>query len=52
MTSFTFRSCSLAVTVYTLGFLANNSTADEMPSLPVEVLIGPTEPAPRDAPDP
>ncbi|EGF28082.1 NHL repeat-containing protein [Rhodopirellula baltica] len=52
MTSFTFRSCSLAVTVYTLVFLANNSTADEMPSLPVEVLIGPTEPAPEDAPDP
>lgn len=52
MTSFPFRSCSLVVTVYTLVLFANNSTAGEMPSLPVEVLIGPTDPAPEETPDP
>lgn len=52
MTSFTFRSCSLVVTVYMLVLFANNSTAGEMPSLPVEVLIGPTDPAPEETPDP
>lgn len=52
MTSSLFRHFSLVLTVFTLVFLRNCSSADEMPALPVEVLIGPTEPAPMDAPEP